>query len=270
LSVEAVGPDGRAAAAPAGAGIAIEIILDTSGSMRTPLRGTRRIDAAKQVLDDVVHNVLPSGAPVALRILGDRRDPCGTRLAVPLAPLEPDAISTLIRGIRVDQQADTALGAALRAVPGDLAGSTGTKILLLITDSEEIWPNRDLCGVDPAKAIRELRAAGIDARVNIVGLSVDDRRATRQLRRWANLGDGSYYSARDPETLFEAVGQAVSAPFEVYDAGGNRVAGGTVGGSSVSLPPGIYRVVVLTEPEFTFEAVVVDAGASVQLRLPVP
>ena len=107
--------------------MAIEIILDTSGSMRDRTNGERRIDAAKAVLTQLVHDGLPSGAPVALRILGSRDEPCGTRLAISLAPLDPDAMTELVDGIRVDQQADTPLGAAIAAVEEDLAGSTGTK-----------------------------------------------------------------------------------------------------------------------------------------------
>jgi hypothetical protein len=252
-----------------GEGVAIEIILDTSGSMLKRTDGRRRIDIAKDVLRELVTDRLPAGLPVALRVLGSREDRCGTRLAVPLGPLDPEQVIGLVDPIRVVQEADTPLGAAIAAVPGDLADATGTRILLVITDSEEVWPHRDLCGRDPARSIRALRGEGIDARVHIVGFGITDRKARAQLRRWARLGGGSWFDARDPEQLADAVRRAVSAPFMVYDAAGEVVARGTVGTEPVEVPPGTYRVVVLTDPQMVYEGVVVEVGGSVTITLPI-
>jgi hypothetical protein len=257
--------DGAPTRAPLAPDVAVEVILDTSGSMRDETRGTRRIDAAKAVLTQLVRDGLPPGTPLALRILGSRADPCGTRLAIPLAPLDPDAVTRLVDGIRVDRQADTALGAAIAAVAPDLAASTGTKILLLITDSEEIWPHPDLCGEDPADAIKQLRAAGIDVRVNVVGLAVDSRQAQRQMRRWAELGNGVFFRADDTASLGDAVGQAISAPFVVHDREGNEVASGAVNGDPIELPPGTYEVVVQTEPRLVIEGVVVSSDETAEV-----
>ena len=96
-----------------GQDVGVEIILDTSGSMLRRSRGERRIDSAKQVLNELVTEGLPAGTPVALRVLGDRDDPCGTRLAVPLQPLDPARVTELVEGIEVVQEADTPLGAAI-------------------------------------------------------------------------------------------------------------------------------------------------------------
>jgi hypothetical protein len=237
--------------------------------MLQDLGGRRRIDVAKAVLRDLVNQRLPAGTPVALRVLGTRAQPCQTELAVPLGPLDPQAITELVDPIAVDQRADTPIGAALRAVADDLAGTTGSRIVLLITDSEEVWPHRDLCGLDPSRAVRELGRRGIDAHLNIVGLAVKNKRARSQMVRWARLGAGSYFDARNPEQLNRAVATAASAPFQVFDVTGAQVASGTVNGAPIELPPGTYRVVVLTEPEVVFEAVVLDSNGNVALTLPV-
>ena len=253
---------------PPGSGVAVEVILDTSGSMLTPISGeTRRIDAAKRVLDDLLKTGLPTNAPVALRVLGNATEPCGTDLVVPLAPLDPGRMTQLVDGIDVVQAADTPIAQAINAVPTDLKAATGTKVLILITDSQEIWPNPDLCGKDPGAAIKALVKKGIDARVNIVGLAVTDKRAKQNLSRWAQAGHGVFYSAGNASELAAAVGQALRAPFQVLDSNGKVVGSGVVGGPPVSLKPGVYHVVVLTDPQVEFDAVV-EAEKPLVLTLP--
>jgi Mg-chelatase subunit ChlD len=272
-TLQVLGPtqiNGAPAPVPPGAGVAVEVILDTSGSMLTPISGsTRRIDAAKKVLDDLLRGGLPANAPVALRILGNATQPCGTNLVVPLAPLDPQRMTQLVDGIDVVQAADTPIAQAITAVPTDLKAATGTKVLVLITDSQEIWPNPDLCGKDPAAAIKALVKKGIDARVNIVGLNVTDRRARQNLSRWAQAGNGVFYSANNAGDLAAAVGQALRAPFQVIDTNGKVVGSGVVGGPPVSLKPGVYHVVVLSDPQIEFDAAV-EAGKPLVLNLPTP
>ena len=70
-------------------------------------------------------------------------------------------------------------------------------------------------------------------RINIVGMAVsDDKSARKQMSRWAKLGGGAYFDARNPKQLGDAIRAAVSAPFEVFDAAGVSVARGTVGGAA--------------------------------------
>jgi hypothetical protein len=266
--VTPVGADGAPLAAPVDPSTAVEIVLDTSGSMLERIGGRRRIDVAKEVLDELLHDQLPAGTPVALRVLGGRGDVCGTRLAVPLTELDADAVMRLVNRVRVDRQADTSIGAAIARIPDDLERATGRKVVVLITDSEEIWPHRDLCGVDPERSIGELAAAGIEARINIVGLAVRDRAARRQMTRWARIGNGNYFDARNPDELARSVRLATSAPWEAFDEAGRRVASGVVNGDAIELAPGTYRVVVGTDPERVFEAVVVGSGESATLELP--
>ena len=268
LSVTAAVVGGAPTRAPASRNVAVDLILDTSGSMLDRFGGETRITIAKKVLADLVTNQLPAGAPIALRVLGDQADPCSTRLAVPFGPLDAESMTALVNKLKVVRAADTPIGAALEAVPSDLQTASGTKIVLLITDSKEIWPNKDLCGKDPETVIRKLKKLGIDARINIVGLAVDDKQARRQMTRWAKLGGGAYFDARNPKQLGDAIRAAVSAPFEVFDASGASVAKGTVGGPAVKVPPGTYRVVVLSDPEVSFDGIVITSEGSVTLTLP--
>ena len=266
--VSAPNADGTPSRPPIARNVAIDIILDTSGSMLTRFGKTRRIDAAKSVLTELVTQDLPVGAPVALRVFGDRAHPCATTLAIPFGPLDPAAVTSLVDGVAVYQQNDTPIGAALRSVPDDLASSSATRIVLLITDSQETWPNKDLCGLDPAVVVREL-ATG-DTHVDVVGMAVTDKRARRTMRAWAKAGNGSYFDARDPAGLARSLVTALSAPYDVFDATGTKVAGGIVGGPAIQLLPGVYTVVVSTDPEVTFDAVVLGSGQAVTLTMPSP
>ena len=114
--------------------------------------------------------------------------------------------------------------------------------------------------------MERLRAQGIDVTVNVVGLGLnaDDR---KRIRRLATLGGGAYFDAAGAGQLDDALRTAVSAPFEVYDQAGELVGRGIVNGPAVKLPPGLYRVVVLTDPEQVFEDVLVESGGSPTLEL---
>jgi hypothetical protein len=107
----------------------------------------------------------------------------------------------------------------------------------------------------------------VDVTLNVVGLGLD-KESRKAIGKLADLGGGTYFDARDPGQLEDAIRTATSAPFEVYDATGTRVVGGSVNGAAVELAPGTYKVVVLTDPGVTFDAVVVETGGSLTLQTP--
>ena len=245
-----------------GPDVAVEIVLDTSGSMLERFGGERRIDVAKRVLAEMVRRDLPAGLPVAMRTFVRQRRSCATELAVPLGPLDPEALATHIEGIDLLRTVKTPLAKAIRAVADDLEGVTGPRIVIVVSDGAES------CGGDPAREVRRLRAEGVDVTLNVVGLALDDAKVRRAIRRLAALGGGSYFDARDPAEVAAAIRTAVSAPFQVFDQAGTLVARGTVGGGAVELPPGTYRVVVLTDPQMTYEGIVIETEGAVTVTLP--
>lgn len=246
---------------PVGANTAIEIILDTSGSMLDKLEGRRRIDIAQSVLTHLVQDKLPAGAPLAFRVFGDTPSSCDTRLAVPLKPLDPTQLTNEIQGLHILASVNTPIGAALKQVASDLAGVTGPRIVVLVTDGEEN------CGGNPGKVVKDLARLGLDVHVNIVGFALDQKSIKKSLAAWAKAGHGSYFDATGTSALSQALAQAVSAPYRVLDESGKVVATGTVNGASLQLKPGTYTVEVLTDPQITFNAVVV-AGRILELSLP--
>jgi hypothetical protein len=258
--VAAARPDGSPGPAPIDPNTAIEIVLDTSGSMRAKLGRTTRIAAAKEVLTRLVRHDLPPGVPVALRWFRQAPKSCETELAVPLGPLDPEAMAATIEGIRIDRSVKTPLAAAIDAVADDLAGVAGPKVVVVVSDGQES------CKGDPAAAVGRLRALGIEVTVNVVGLGLK-REDRRRIRRLASLGGGTYFDASGAGQLDDALRTAVSAPFEVYDEGDALAGRGTVNGPAVQLPPGRYRVIVLTDPQQVFEDVLVEVGQDATLGL---
>ncbi|MDX1385730.1 MAG: VWA domain-containing protein, partial [Thermoanaerobaculia bacterium] len=169
-----VWPEGREGEAPGGA---VELILDASGSMHKRLGSRTRIEVAKEVLTAAVDEYLPSGTPLAVRVFGNvEANSCRTDVLVPLAPLDSAAVSRRIAGVVPQSYAKTPIADSLRLVESDLRGAQGRRLVVLVTDGEET------CGGDPARVIAQLRARGVDLRVNIVGFAIDDADLESQFR----------------------------------------------------------------------------------------
>jgi Mg-chelatase subunit ChlD len=239
---------------------AIDLVVDTSGSMRKRLGDRTRIDIAKDVLTRLVREDLPVGTQVALRQFPPPSDPCGSLLLTPLGPLEPASVVGTIAGLTAPKDARTPLARAIAAVADDLEGATGRRIVVVVSDG------RESCKGDPAAEVKRLRAAGYEVTLNVVGLTLD-RASRKGIARLADLGGGSYFDASDAESLGAALRAAVSAPFEIVDRSGAIVGRGTVGGDPVAIPMGRYLVTVATEPPVTFEGVLVQPDADVVLTL---
>jgi len=265
MELSVVAPVGRPAALAPGVGVAI--ILDTSGGMNQKLEGQKRITIAKASMRDLVSEQLAEGVPVSLRIFGGKGKSkaarCVSRLAMPLQPLDRGKTLKLVKKLKIGKRTATPIADALHAVGDDLSGVTGTRMVVLLTDGNET------CDGDPSAAIEELQASGVDINLNIVGLALDDEALKEQMAAWAAAGDGSYFDAASASELGQALANAVAAPYRVFALGDEEpIASGTVGGSSVVLDPGTYRVEVRTDPPVAFDDVLLGGGASVILELP--
>jgi len=253
-------------APPLAPGVGVEIILDTSGSMRKGLGGIRRIDIAKAALRKLISENLDEDVPVAIRTFGGpgprKKAKCATTLTLPLGPLDRAAALRAVDKVRAKKQTGTPIAEALAAVPGDLADVDGLRNVVLITDGAAT------CGGDPAASIAALGEAGIDVKLDIVGFVLDDEELKTQMTAWADAGNGSYYDAVGADELGASLARALSAPFLAYGPDGKIYEGGSVGDTPIAIDPGTYRVEVLTDPVVEFDEVVVEAGHTVMLELP--
>jgi Mg-chelatase subunit ChlD len=257
-SIEVVAAEGTQALI---GGVAVELVLDTSGSMLKKLGTSTRIDVAKGSVSRLIDETLPEGLPVALRTFKAGRRSCDTVLALKLGPLDRAALQRRIQRLKIDKGTRTPLGAAIAAVAGDIGQTPGPKVVVVVTDGAET------CKGDPAAAVQGLVDAGIDTTVNIVGLALDDEQLKASMASWAQAGGGVFFDAQDRAGLSSAIAATLRAPFRVLDDAGTVVAQGVVGGPGVAVPIGTWRVQVLTDPVLTLEDVVVAPGQGIQLTI---
>ncbi|MEL7185177.1 MAG: VWA domain-containing protein [Pseudomonadota bacterium] len=213
------------------------VILDASGSMWQKLNDQFRIVIAREALVKLVSETIPAGTPFAFRAFGQKEArSCRTDLEIPLGPLDSAAAIAKINAIEPQELSKTPIAASLEMVSQDLAGVTGERVVVLVTDGEET------CDGNPEATIKKLTASGTDVRVNIVGFAIDEYALQKTFQRWAELGNGTYLDAQNADELAGAIRQAVDSPFEVLDANNNVVATGTANGLPVSVPVGNYTV----------------------------
>jgi hypothetical protein len=253
-------------APPAKAQKNLEIILDGSGSMKTAMGQKSRWQTALDVLDQVVSE-LPDTFNVGLRIYGHREPSTSkktctdTQLVVPVRRLNRAAITAA--ATRAAPRGETPLVYSVLQAPGDLKAIGGGTVIL-ITDGEES------CGGDAAKAAEELKASGVDVRLNIVGFALGGKTVQKTLTSFAESTGGRFYTAQSGATLAQALIVATidKLPFKVYDAAGKEVAGGEAGGPGIDLPAGEYKVVVKAgTQQLVAERVKVTLGRDIRLRV---
>jgi hypothetical protein len=107
----------------------------------------------------------------------------------------------------------------------------------------------------------------MDVGVNIVGFAIDDSTLKVSFERWAELGGGRFFDAKNGQELSRALNDAMRPKFQVTDATGSVIAEGTAGGTAVDLPVGTYTVRVLTSPVRTFERVRITSKTRARLEV---
>ncbi len=247
----------------------LEIILDASGSMKAPMGAKQtRWDVALETLDTVL-NSLPDDFNVGLRMYGHRemstsQKTCtDTELVIPVRKLDRKAI--LARANMFKPKGETPLVYSALQTPGDLKPLGGGTVIL-ITDGEES------CKGDPVKAAAELKASGLDIRLNIVGFAIKNPQTQKDLAGFSQATGGLFYAADSGAGLADAVLLAAveKFPYTVYDAAGKAVLSSEAGGGSDELPPGDYRVVVKAGArELVAPRVRIAAGTTVTLKIAV-
>jgi hypothetical protein len=168
-------------------------------------------------------------------VFGLKEDACLSELVISLGPLDREAAAKAIASVPAINLAKTAIADSLRAAAGDLAGTNPPRVIVLVTDGEET------CEGDPEAAIAQLRASGLDARVNIVGLAIDDAALAETFAAWAEVGGGAYFDANGAEALKRSIADALQPRFDItrtYLDGRTEIVGHATLGEQIAVPAG--------------------------------
>ncbi len=260
------------------------LVLDSSGSMKEQAGdGKTKIEAARTALNRVV-DALPAEAQVGMRVYGatvfDRLDKGAcedTQLVVPIGSGNAAKLKTEIA--KYKPYGETPIAYSLEQAAKDV-GTEGARTILLVSDGEET------CVPDPCPVAEKIAAAGIDLKIDVVGLKVSGK-AEKQLRCIAEKGNGDYYDADDTEDLERSLSRLTSRAFRPFALSGTPIDGTAEPGEAPELGPGSwldklpaeaeavkYYRVRRTQPGSTFwigtSLVTQDAKAQVALKLVLP
>lgn len=228
----------------------LELVLDSSGSMKEPAGGGQtKIQAAKKALHSVVDG-LPAGSNVGMRVYGatveNRGDPgacTDSQQVVDIGPVDKPALHAEIDSYK--PYGETPIAYSLKQAAKDL-GSKGKRSIVLVSDGEET------CDEDPCLISRHIAGKGIDLTIDVVGLNVTAK-ARKQLQCIADEGNGSYVDARDAEDLEASLGKLSTRAFREFSVGGKPVEGSKAAGSATEITPGRYATTIDAEngrPEY--------------------
>jgi hypothetical protein len=248
----------------------LEIILDASGSMKTillPKEKKTRWDVAVETLDQVLAS-LPADFQVGLRMYGHRESSRSPKTCTDSELLWPirkvDRKGILSRVERYKPKGETPLVYSALQAPADLK-NVGGGTVILITDGEES------CKGDMTKAAADLKASGLDIRLNIVGFALKkNAKVQKDLSGFAEATGGLFYAAEDGTALADAlmVASVDKFPYTVYDGAGKAVLSGDAGSGSDQLPAGDYKVVVKAgTKELVAPNVTIGLGQAVTLTI---
>jgi hypothetical protein len=190
----------------------ILFILDASGSMKAKTGSKTKMDAAKEVITELISD-LPSTIHAGLMAYGHRRkDDCeDVELLIPVGPIQKDAFAQKVQALQPLGQ--TPISFSIRQAADVLKGVAGKKAIILISDGEET------CKKDPCAVAAELKKADIDLKVHVVGFGLDTAAAKKQLHCIAEATGGTYAEAGNAEELKKKIAEAAAAETEGGDTG---------------------------------------------------
>jgi hypothetical protein len=249
---------------------ALVLILDASGSMLRPDgSGGTRIESARAAVSSLVDR-LPDGLDVGLRVYGhrvpsaDKARACrDSELLVPVGPLDRERLTAAVASVQA--LGETPIGLSLREAVADLPDGTPGTVILVSDGADECFP--DGLGPEPCQVARELVDAGVDLRVEVVGLQVEPV-GRQQLACMAEVTGGSFTDVDDVTELGDALSEAQLRPRRLFEVRGQPVAGGPALIDATALDPGTYRDGVLPG-DVLWYAVDAESGQELTARVTV-
>lgn len=226
--------------------VAVEIILDVSGSMAGRLEGIPKMTLARQALSEALAGLDSDAFVVGFRANGFDDSVAKTpEASCPNTVLLNSLLPNQIASIRAQVGALVPYGYTPLAQSLELAGEdlltvpSDKQMIILLTDGEES------CGGDPQAVAASLREKGIEVEVHIVGfdLEVDESAVMKEV---AAAGGGAYYDAQDSAELKNALTEVIEVTANKVDPDWLRtispVKGGETPEAALLVAPGTYTL----------------------------
>ena len=131
--------------------------------MKKVVEGRSRMASAKEAVASAMPGI-PADTRVGLMVFGHRRakDCSDIQLMAPIGAESAQAVATQVASLQ--PKGETPIAAAIEAGAKNFAALKGqNNAILLVTDGIEE------CGGDPCAAAKQVKAAGLDLKVNVVG-----------------------------------------------------------------------------------------------------
>lgn len=214
-------------------------VLDSSGSMAEKTSdGEVKIAAAKTAMDAVVGQI-PADTAVGLRVFGakvfsrgDEGACTDSQLVVPVETGQTKELREAIEGYA--PYGETPISYALEQAAEDLGSDGGGKrTIVLLSDGEST------CDPDPCEVAGQITKADKGLQVDVVGLDVSGD-ARDQLKCVASRGRGTYYDARNSETLASSLQTLRNRAARPFQVSGEPVTGGTAPEQAAVLTAGAW------------------------------
>lgn len=172
-------------------------ILDASGSMWGNAGDKTKIEAAKEVMIQVVPALAPE-IKVGLVAYGHRRKGDCKDIEVLINAGSDDRTGLLEKVKNLQPKGKTPITDAVSTVVEQLKTKENETTVVLISDGIET------CNADPCKSMKALKDIGIKFILHVVGFGVSDDE-TQQLTCLAEAGGGKYLAASDRNSLLDAL-----------------------------------------------------------------
>ncbi|UFJ39238.1 VWA domain-containing protein [Brevibacillus humidisoli] len=188
----------------------VEIILDASGSMAGKIGEKRKMQLAKEAIQEFAQS-LPEGANVSLRVYGHKGSNAdehkelscsSSELVYPLQPYDAEEIKAALE--RFEPTGWTPIAGSLRLAQNDMAGldaDKNTNVIYLVSDGIET------CDGDPIAVAKELSQSEIMPLLNVIGFDVNAD-GQKQLKAIAQAAEGLYANVTNQEQFKQELERA--------------------------------------------------------------
>lgn len=192
----------------------ILIILDASQSMDEKIDGERKIDMAKNSINQVLSRLSPN-IWIGLRVYGHKMGFLGinsckaSELKVAIGPNNQSLISNQL--LSIQPVGMTPICYSLdQAINYDFLGKPGKKRIILVSDGMET------CSGDPCDFAVNMVRNGSDIKIDVIGFDLNEKIAMSQLKCTALATKGKFYAANNSKDLIDSLNKSFNSSKEVY------------------------------------------------------